>query len=768
MPGREDVFQKAMNDGHSAAWDQMWDRAALAYQKAIDEFPDNAKALNSYALALYQLQKYDESLKTYIQAAQLSPDDPIPFEKIALLHERLGDLNEAIQAALRAAELYLKAREVEKATENWLRVVQLNPENINARSRLALVHEKTGAIKQAINEYIATASIFQNSGNPEKARAILQHALQIDPESTEAKQALALMNAGKLLPKPMRPKGGTGPLRMAAVKELESPKEPIKESPDPINEARQKALKVLAEVLFDLSDDSSEAQARRGLQAIVRGTGQLTGQAEQTKILLHLSQAIDAQMKNQNNVAADEIDHAIENGFSHPAAYFDLALLRANGERVESTLRLLQQSIKHDDYALAARLISGQVQHRVGKTKEAAIEYLEALKLADVSVVDVEQAEIIRQLYEPLIESINDESDEQQLTKICTNIDEMLVRPNWRQYLVKTRDEMPKTESGQTLPLAEILIQAQSSQVIDAMNRVNQLARGNHLRSAMDEAFHALVYAPNYLPLHILVGDLLVRENFTEDAIAKYNVVARSYSVRGEVSQATNLLRKIIQLAPMDFSARTRLIEQLTARGEVDEAIAEYMDLADLYYRLAELDMARKTYTTALRLAQQPNANRTWSMQILQRMADIDMQRLDWRQALRVYEQIRTLRPDDANIRKELIELNFHLAQPQQAQAELESFIAYLESNQRSEETIPFVEKLLEEHGDQVILQRTLAEQLYKAGRTSEAIEQLDAIGDKLMETGDKAGAVDIVNRILTMNPPNAEDYRNLLAQLQS
>jgi tetratricopeptide (TPR) repeat protein len=192
------------------------------------------------------------------------------------------------------------------------------------------------------------------------------------------------------------------------------------------------------------------------------------------------------------------------------------------------------------------------------------------------------------------------------------------------------------------------------------------------------------------------------------------------------------------------------------------------MDLADIYYRLAELDMARKTYTTALRLAQQPNAKHNWNVKILQRMADIDMQRLDWRQATRVFEQIRTLHPDDESVRQNLIELNLRLAQTSQAQAELESFISYLESNNKNSDALPFIEKLLEEHGEQLVLQRALADELHKLGRTAEAIAKLDAIGDKLMESNDKAGLIDVINRILSMNPPNADDYRTLLAQVRS
>lgn len=754
-----------MNAGHSAAWDQQWERAAQAYRQALLEAPDNPGALNSLGLALYELQEYPQALQAYLRAAQIAAQDPVPMEKIGLIQERQGNLREAIQAFLQAAELFARQREVEKAVENWVRVVQLAPDHLQAHSRLALIYEKTGQTQQAATEYLAVASILQNSGNPQKAEEMLTHGLQIEPASAELRQALNIVKSGKLLPKPTRPKGGTGPLRMAQVKQLEPP--PAKDSPDPISEARGKALNTLADALFELSDESGENnQMRRGLQAIMHGTGELSPQAMQTKILLHLSQAIDSQTRQNEAQAAEELERAIENGFSHPAAYFDLGLLRAQSERRESALRHLQQCNRHSDFELAARLVSAQILTALERTREAASESLQALKIADSQVVDPEQADAIRQLYEPLIEALERESDAQAQAKLTASVQEILLRPNWRVYLSKLREQMPGAEGETPLPVAEALIQAQSGQVIEAIRRINELARANQLRSAMDEAFHVLPFAPTYLPLHILMAELLIQEDRIPEAITKFTVAAHAYGVRGEAAQATTLFKRIIQLAPMDLSARTRLIEQLTARGKLDEAISEYLELADMYYRLAELDMARKTYTTALRLAQQPNANHNWSAQILKRMADIDMQRLDWKQAVRVLEQLRTLRPDDAAARATLIELNLRLAQNSQAEAEIASLMTYLEENQRAAEALPLLEKLLEEN-DNNLLRRAQATQLHRAGRSAEAISLLDSIGDKLMESGDKNGVMDVIHQILQMNPPNAEEYRSLLAQLQ-
>lgn len=770
MPGSEDFFQKTMNQGHSHAWDQEWGKAVNAYRKALEEFPDHPKALSSLGLALLQSQQFEEALHIYQRLAQISPTDPISFERIAQLSERLGKIKESINAAMKAGELYLNNREVEKAIENWVHVTTLDPEHIMARSRLALTHEKLGQSQQATTEYLAVASILQRAGKLDKANELVTIALKRSPDSEEAKQAQTLLRAGQLLPKPIRPRGGTAPLAMSQVKkQLALSTEPVVSTLGPIAEARQKALTMLAELLFDYSDDSASAKTRRGLSAIVKGTGQLSlQQAEQNKIVLHLGQAIDAQTKDQDDLAADEMENALDAGFDHPALYFNLGLLRYKADRAESALRFLDRAVKHAEFSLGTRLLMGEILVTMGRTSEAAIEYLQALKEADAMIVPGEYADEIRQLYEPLIEAQATDTNEKTQKKLCDNVKELLVRPDWRNHLVKTREQLPKAQEGEILlPLAEVIIQAQSSKVLESISQINQLARQGQLRSAMDEAFHALQHAPTYLPLHSLIGDLLVREGHVEEAIAKYTVVATAYGVRGEASQATRLLRSVIDLAPMDLNARTRMIDQLIAHGQVDDAINEYLELADIYYRLAELDMARKTYTTALQVVQQTGADRSWNVHILQRMADIDMQRLDWKQAMRVFEQIRTLRPNDEKVRQNLIELNLRMAKQSQAIAELENYLSYLESDGKKKQAIPFLEELVKENEDQAMLRRALADQYLQAGQTGEAIAQLDVVGEKLIDAGEKSEAAEVVQQILLLNPPNPEEYRTLLEQLQ-
>lgn len=69
---------------------------------------------------------------------------------------------------------------------------------------------------------------------------------------------------------------------------------------------------------------------------------------------------------------------------------------------------------------------------------------------------------------------------------------------------------------------------------------------------------------------------------------------------------------------------------------------------------------------------------------------------------------------------------------------------------------------------DQLILRRALADHYMQARQTDNAIAQLDAIGEILVEEGKKEDAIEIIQQILLLNPPNANDYRTLIQQLQA
>ncbi len=770
MSGDQQVFLDAMNKGHSAAWDQEWEKACSYYRIAIDEFPENYQALTSLALALFELQKYSESLDYYLHAARVSPNDPVPLLKAAEVEESLGNQDKAIRIYLEVAELYARNKDLEKAIQCWTQVVAMNPEVMPAHTRLAMVYERTGRSSNAMVEYLAIASILQSQGNVPKAIQTMQHALEVVPGSKEALLAMSLLETGKPLPRPSRPTGATGPFSISKTRQagISRSEDSERNRLDPIQEANQKAMTILAQLLFE-QEEAQETQTRKGLSSIVKGRagGDLV-EYDQSQIIIHLSQAIEWQSNGRDKEVAVELERAMQAGLQSTAANYVLGFSQSKSDQLESAVANLRLAVQNELFSLGAQLLLALALYKMDQVKEASIEYLKALRIADSESALPDQAEELSQMYEPLIETFSNQADERLQKRICENISKMLIRPDWKAQTQIARQQLPLQPAGSApIPLAEMLTEATSGQLVESLAKINQLARANKLLSAMEEAYYALKFAPTYLPLHTCIGDLLIQENRLPEAIDKYSIVARSYSVRGESARAINILQRVCDLNPVDMDARLRLIELLTASGKQLETVHEYIKLAEAYYNLADLASARKTYANAYRFALQARVDRELKVKILQRMADIDMQSLDWRNAIHVYEQVRSLDPGDEKARDMLFDLNIRIGQSEQAFSELDNYLNHLISIHRTTEALEYINAKILENPTYPGLYSRLAELYRLLGRKEDAIVQMEMAKDTYLQAGNRKAAIETLMTILSLNPTNAAYYQRMLVELE-
>jgi tetratricopeptide (TPR) repeat protein len=769
MTGSQETFQKAMNLGQSAAWEQQWDHAAAFYRQALEEMPDNPTALSSLGLALYEMQDFDSALHVYQRAAVVNPSDPISFEKVARILERKGKTAEAVTAYMQAADLQLRARDIDKALDSWTRVLGIQ-ENLIARTRLALVYERLGRKADAVMEYIAAASILQQSGDLAKAMKMAEYALQVMPESLDAQQSLTLLRTNQRLAKPQRPRNDTGPIETRDNRQLASPATEEAGQLDPIGEARLKAMSHLAAQLFDQAEETppSGQVSKRGITSLTRGTGGLSPQnTDHTRIMLHVGQAIDSLSQGYEAQAIEELDRALEIGLKSPAAYFMLGLLNVSRDAPKA-LRHLQRSVKHPDFVLASYLLMGKVHEDDENLMEAMMMFIQALAMCDIETVLENQAEDLRQVYEPFIEALSREVDPKILKNNCDSIANQLIRPGWRQYLILARQQLPpQPPDSPPLPLAEILLETRNSQILERMARIRTLAGMNKLTSAMEEAFSILEVAPSYLPLQIQIGDLLLKEGRLQDAIDKFLLVADLYNLRGEAAQAIRLYRRIIQIAPMDLTVRSKMIELLVAQGRSEDAVKEYLSLGELYYSLAELDLARQSYMTALKVAQQGHLSTAICIQVLYKITDIDSQRLDLRSAVRGFEQIRTLDPEESNARASLVDLNLRMGQETAALGEIDGYIATMEKKGKRKEITNFLLEILTERPEKLEIRKRLADQYQRANQLQQAVEQYEIIANTLIKSGNRAAALTFLQTIIAMRPANVAEYEKIMASIR-
>jgi len=769
MVEQEASFQQLMQDGHSASWDQNWEQAAEYYRKALMIHPKHPQALTSCGLALLELGDLDKALQCYLRAAEAEPEDALPLEKIAQIYARMGNFRQSIAVSMSAADLYLKQKDAAKAIENWEHVTKLDPDNIPARSRLALVHERLGNSSQAISEYLSIASLLQKQGNPNKARQTIDRALKLSPDSAEAQRYLNLLKDFKPLPQPaVSPDNASFETVRREKKSVLEDK--TKQKLDPVSQACQDALTLLAGRLFEVDEESGLQTAPKGLRKLVSTTpGKFFKSKDLSRIRQHLTHAIELQTRGQVEKALNEWQLAMDSGLDHVAAFYNLGYLYARCDRPQEAIRCLEISAKDADFALGSRLLLGELLLKQYKLSEAFQDYLQALKVADVSGAPRDQAAGLARQYDHMIATYRQNNNSAVQEKFCANIKALLFQPDWPVLLAQVRQQQPEYRPDMPLePLIEMLVVANSSQVVVSVSAINEMIEKGQLNTAMEEALYTISLAPTYLPLHSLIGELMVKRGDLERAVSKFQVVSRAYAVRNELDQALQYSRRVVELDPTNLEARKKLIDQLKTSGETKQAIEETVRLAEAQYKLADLNTARGTYLTAIQMEQQTNANPSSQAHLLHRVVDIDMQNLDWRQALNDLEQIMRLSPGDQKALTEVVRLRLRFGQEQQAMSAVDDYAAFLASKNNLARLAPFLVGLLEEHPDLIPLRRRLVDAYVNLGKTQEAVAQLDLIGETMLQSGDRTGAIQTIEKIISLSPPNKAEYLVLLNQLRS
>jgi tetratricopeptide (TPR) repeat protein len=221
-----DLLEKAASDSSSPdiydllgdAYSQQknYPKAEIAYQKAVDEDPDDPGHRHGLAQALLSQDKYAEALVQYTKLAELEPGTAENYLRIAQLDRRLGKFAEAEASLLKAKQLSPGSLEVlyneallyedQARYDDAVKVLtdaiagiksQANTEdNSNA---LSILYEQLGHAYREQRKFpdaVQTYQEMEKLGPDSQKRAQLllidtyRDSHQIDDAITEAKKAL--------------------------------------------------------------------------------------------------------------------------------------------------------------------------------------------------------------------------------------------------------------------------------------------------------------------------------------------------------------------------------------------------------------------------------------------------------------------------------------------------------------------------------------------------------------------------------------------------
>jgi tetratricopeptide (TPR) repeat protein len=390
------------------------------------------------------------------------------------------------------------------------------------------------------------------------------------------------------------------------------------------------------------------------------------------------------------------------------------------------------------------------------------------VKVIDLQTVRPDQVKNLTATYQQISDSYIAKGDSGKASSFTQTLLKFFARPNWERKAREARRLMDTlSENGNLMTLAEYLESPETEIIVTAMALTGEYMRRNILMTAAEECFRAIQKAPNYLPLHVRLADIFLKQEHNEEAITKYLVVADVYETRGDAQQAINIYQKILRLAPMDVKVRDKLIELLIRRGEADQALEQFLILADVYYQLAQVERALERYNEALRLTPSSGNETGWKVDILHRMGDIYNQRVDWVQATVAYESIVTQTPDDERAQLALIDLYYKQGRSDRALQSLDTLLGIYQSAGKTQKLLAVLRETVQTRPEEMGLRARLAAAYARQGMTKQAIAEYDALGEMQLEAGLREEAARTIQTIINLGPDDVEGYRRLFSQIK-
>lgn len=745
MAGNRQRFEQALQRANELIWQNKWLDAIEAYHRALQENPDDTSALMGYAWALFNAGDLPTAAAVYERLVTLAPKDPGSRERLAEILAQQGTHEAAAARYVEAAELYQAQGLPENRLAALEGAVQHNPHNDRAWASLLKTYQERGNLDKAIQASLWLAHLYQNE-HSHWAIEICRQMQRLAPNNRLLGQVMLLLQSGRPVPPPPSTSDLKDDTFLYASTETET--ELGIESGSVTEIARQRALESLAESLFD--DERPETP---GLSS--------------EEVSLLIGQAVDAQTRGDLETALGAYERLVSADTSIASIHFNLGLLYKEQMRFDEAIAQLTLSLPDPQYLLGSHFTLGECYQAQGRFDEALEHFLEAVKVIDLTTVSRDQVDDLIRVYEGLAQSLVNTGEPERIQHLVNLLVGFLGQRGWEEEVIKARKRLDSlARSGTVLGLAEVLSLSGSEDVLRSAAMAQEYLRRKKTYSAFEELSFSIGKAPYYLPLHSMLAQLYLESGNLEGAIDKMRVIARVYEIRGQIPSALATYQQILELSPLDFTIHRHMIEMFTQRGQIDDALESYLELADAYYQLAQPDQAQETYTEALRLAPRGTRDKRWSVRILHRMADLDMQRLDWKSAIKHYQEVTQLAPDDERAHLGLMRLYPRIGRAHLAISALDQLLKQYISTRRSEKAGVILEDLIREQPESIPLRFRAAQLYLNTGKREKALEHLDVLGDLQLEAGQQSDAIKTLEAIIALHPANVEAYVSLRDQL--
>ncbi len=649
MAGNRALYDRAMEQTREAARQKNWDEALKQAVRALQEFPADADARSSVAVALFNTGKYPQALQIFEELRGSDPNNPFSLEYLARIHERMGTTAAAVAAYTQLADLQQERRLGIRAIEALREVLRIRPDADDQRLRMARLIEESGSPSEATAEYLELARRRQSQSRIEEATTYAERALRIDPSSREAKELIATLH-------------------------------------ETLSNAAQ--IAVTGSGIGDPGLGIGSMSPVPSPQSLAPGsTGALRSQQFAIEQIITLAQK--HQEAGDAEAAIEQYERAVKLGMERSDVFYSLGLLYQERGDHQRAAEALTRAASDPEYALSAHYALGASYQELGQLPQAAQEYEQTIRLVDLQSIGKAESDDLIQMYESAARIYTQLNDIARAASLYSTLANFLNSKRWgkeradefrqkakelteRNMFAKLRtlgtgaltapepsapvpaseETMPETW-GKIRPITDFLkperIAGSSSvdifaataaeaapEPIDPLAMLDSLPTPDRstfapvskldttgldeeceryvvasekyieqrlMLGALDACMEVIRLNADYLPIHLRMGEIYEREGRPEDALAKYQLLIDTYMVRNEPQRAIDVYLRLIELSPDTIQARSRLAELLKNDGRIEGAAEQIGQVAATYFRMGQTNKALEEYRRGVQWA---------------------------------------------------------------------------------------------------------------------------------------------------------------------
>ncbi|NOJ78618.1 tetratricopeptide repeat protein [Myxococcus xanthus] len=144
---------------------------------------------------------YDKAIKEYQKVLEVDPKDIRVLQKMGELYQKKNDNPQAAHFFTKVAESYSSDGFFLKAVALYKQVLKLNPNLLEVNLKLAELHQQLGLMSEAMAYFQIVANHYDKAGDTKSSLDTLKKMVDLDPENVASKIKLAELYARENMPR---------------------------------------------------------------------------------------------------------------------------------------------------------------------------------------------------------------------------------------------------------------------------------------------------------------------------------------------------------------------------------------------------------------------------------------------------------------------------------------------------------------------------------------------------------------------------------------